>query len=169
MDIRYLIQELSRNQQIFKELLNGATAEVYTWKPKPEKWCMLEIICHLLDEEREDFRARTQHVLEHPVAPFIPINPTGWVQERDYMRQDFEKMLKKFLQERDQSISWLHSLKNPKWDNAHMHSKFGPMTAAMFANNWVVHDYLHIRQILNLKFGYLQQATNEPLSYAGNW
>lgn len=164
-----IIQELSRNRDVFKELLTGLTEEEYLWKPKPEKWCLLEIICHLYDEEREDFRTRTRHVLETPTEPLPPIDPPGWVQEREYIRQDYTNTLDKFVKERDQSVEWLQTLASPKWDNAYNHPKFGQMTAKMFLSNWLAHDYLHIRQILQLKFGYLKQLTDETLTYAGDW
>ena len=33
------------------------------WKQSENKWSMLEIICHLYDEEREDFRSRLAKIL----------------------------------------------------------------------------------------------------------
>lgn len=169
MDHTAITQELSRNRTIFNGLLTRQTEEEYLWKIKPEKWCLLEIICHLYDEEREDFRARTKHVLETPTEPLPPIDPTGWVHEREYMQQDYTQMLSKFLKEREQSVEWLQSLQSPNWDNAYSHPKFGQMTAKMFLSNWLAHDYLHFRQIIKLKFDYLQQHTGETLNYAGNW
>lgn len=164
-----IIQELSRNKDIFNGLLTGLSKEEYLWKSNPDKWCLLEITCHLYDEEREDFRARTKHVLETPELPLNPIDPTGWVQERKYIQQDLSESLDKFLKEREQSIKWLQSLTNPKWDSTYNHPKFGQMTAKTFLSNWVAHDYLHIRQILNLKFNYLKQLSDETLAYAGDW
>ena len=69
MNDTIIINELSKNRNVFKELLSGLTAEMYLWMPNPGKWCLLEIVCHLYDIEREDFRARTKHVLETPAAP----------------------------------------------------------------------------------------------------
>ena len=169
MNYKTIIQELSRNRNVFKELFSGLTEEEYLWKTEPNKWCMLEIICHLYDEEREDFRTRTRQVLESPEKSLPPIDPAGWVKERGYMQQNFEKKLDAFLKERDQSVDWLQSLKSPKWDNAYNHPKFGPMTAKMFLSNWLAHDYLHIRQITRLKYDRLGQITDETLNYAGNW
>ena len=169
MNNNAIILELRRNREVFKGLLFGLTDKEYLWKPLPEKWNALEIICHLYDEEREDFRARTRHVLEKPKEQLPSIDPKGWVQERQYSQHDFSETLDKFLKERQQSIEWLNSLQSPKWENAYEHPKFGPMTAKMFLSNWLAHDYLHFRQILNLKFKYLQQQTGETLSYAGNW
>jgi DinB family protein len=169
MSYNKIIQELQANCTVFNELLTGLSNEEYLWKPAPEKWCLLEIICHLYDEEIEDFKARTKSVLTSPKTPFVAINPTGWVKERDYINQNYAKTVVNFLEERKQSVNWLNSLENPLWENAFVHEKFGSMTAKLFLSNWLAHDYLHIKQLLKLKFDYLKFTTNENLLYAGGW
>ena len=161
-----VILELSRNPDIFKGLLTELPEEEYRWKPNPGKWCLLEIVCHLIDEECEDFRARTRHVLETPKEPMPPIDPKGWVKERNYIGQDYTVALDQFVDERKQSVKWLESLVDPQWDNAYSHPKFGEMTAKMFLFNWLAHDYFHIRQISNLKIDYLKNISGESLTYA---
>lgn len=165
----FFIHEFSGNRDLFEHLLAGTGPEERLWKQAPEKWCLLEILCHLYDEEREDFRARIQHVFTQPDQPLPPIAPEDWVTERKYTDQDFDLMLKKFLQERDASINWLRSLQDPPWDNAYIHPEFGEMKAKMFLANWLAHDYLHIRQITKLKYDYLKYLSGEDLNYAGNW
>jgi len=169
MNYSSIFQELQRNRQAFLDLLSGMTKEEYLWKPEPAKWCLLEIICHLYDEEREDFRARLKQVLETPELPFPPIDPQKWVLERNYIEQDFETMLNKFSEERKQSVSWLKSLTSPKWKNAYIHPKFGAISGNLLLSNWLEHDYLHCRQILTLKHLYLKHHSGENLAYAGNW
>lgn len=169
MNIVEIVSGLSENRRVFKELLADVTEELYLWKPNSENWCLLEIVCHLYDEEREDFRTRTRHVLETPTAPLPPIDPQGWVESRNYIQQNYRDRLNDFMTEREQSVTWLQSLSDPQWDNAYEHSRNGKMTAKMFLSNWLAHDYLHIRQITKLKYEYLQQMTNEDLNYAGNW
>ena len=164
-----IIKALLRNRSIFKALLTDIPKEEYLWKSSPKKWCILEIVCHLYDEEMEDFRARTQHVLDTPQKELPAIDPSAWVQERKYIQKDYAYMLHKFLEERKQSVAWLQSLVAPQWDNATEHHKFGAMTAKMFLANWLAHDYLHIRQILKVKFDYTQQLNDEHLTYAGTW
>ena len=66
-------------------------------------------------------------------------------------------------------MEWLMNLDNPQWDNYYEHPKFGKMSAKLFFTNWLAHDYLHIRQILKLKFDYLKFISKEDLNYAGNW
>lgn len=165
-----IIQALERNATIFQSLLGGVSETFYNWKPQPDKWSLLEIVCHLHDEECEDFRARVRHVLERPKDPMPPIDPVGWVTKRRYLEQDYEERVEKFLKERAASIAWLRSLENPQWDNVYQHATFGAMTAAFFLANWLAHDYLHFRQINRLRYAYLKEVlTEEALDYAGNW
>ena len=169
MNYDQIITQLSANQSVFKSLLAGLREQEYLWKSNPEKWCLLEIVCHLYDEEREDFKTRVKHVLETPDLALPSFDPVGWVMERKYIEQDYSNKLNEFLKERDRSVIWLRSLADPPWSNAYEHPKFGKMTAKMFLTNWLAHDYLHIRQILNLKFEYLKKVTGETLVYAGDW
>jgi len=169
--VRYkkIIIKLTKNKDVFKELLTGLSEEEYLWKPFPDKWCLLEITCHLFDEEREDFRTRIKHVLETPKLHLVQFDQLAWVQDRKYIEQNYKTIVSKFINERERSIKWLESLNNSNWDNYIDHPKFGQMSAKMFLSNWLAHDYLHLRQILKLKFDYLKHISSETLVYAGNW
>lgn len=167
--IKYLITELERNKTVFHNLLNGTPEAAYRWKQTPDKWCLLEIICHLYDEEREDFRVRLGLVLETPEVKPPPFNPEKWVTERKYMEQNFQEKLQGFLEEREQSLQWLRSLENPQWSNAYQHPKYGSFSAKFYLTNWLAHDCLHIRQITRLKYDYLQHISGESVRYAGEW
>jgi len=167
--MQFIINELERNLKVFKGLLSNIDKDLYLWRLTPEKWCLLEIVCHLYDEERLDFRFRTQWVLEKPNKVPPPFNPMIWVDEHDYMSQNFASMCEKFYSEREFSINWLKKLENPNWNNAFEHSKLGAMTAEYFLNNWLAHDYLHIRQIIKLKFDYFNHSVSSDLNYAGTW
>ena len=169
MDYQEITKELSSNKTIFRQMLSGLYEDMILWRPLPEKWCMLEIICHLYDEEREDFRARTKQVLEIPGLQLPQFDPQAWVESRRYMEQDYQAKLDDFLEERTQSVEWLQNLADPDWNNAYDHPKLGKMTAWMFLSNWLAHDYLHIRQVMKLKFEYLKIKANEDLTYAGSW
>ena len=164
-----IINALDHNQKSFECLLVGLEPAEYQWKPHPENWSILEVVCHLYDEEREDFRARTRLVLENPNESMPPINPPQWAIDRHYMEQDFDDRMCMFLQERKESIQWLRSLEDANWEQSYNHPKLGMMTAFQFLSNWLAHDYLHIRQILRLKYQRLATLSGQDLSYAGNW
>ena len=167
--MEFIIGQFQKNKLIFNNLFKDEKKDMYLWKSTPEKWCLLEILCHLYDEERDDFRFRTKWVLEKPNQVPPPFNPINWVTKHDYIHQDYSIMLEKFITERESSINWLETLKNANWENSFDHPKLGVMTAKYFLNNWMAHDYLHIRQIIKLKFDYLNNRFNENLDYAGIW
>ena len=169
MDRPHLFHQLARHGNVLRALFTGLAPDEIPWKPAPEKWCALEIICHLHDEEREDFRARLRHVLETPEQPFVKIDPQAWITERQYMGQDFDQVLHAFLAERQRSVEWLRGLKDAPWHNAYMHPKVGPVSCDLLLTNWVAHDLHHIRQFNALRYEYLKAHTNVPMDYAGRW
>jgi hypothetical protein len=165
----HIIGELARCRLAFKYLLSELEEEEYTWKPSPDKWNILEIVCHLYDEEREDFKARIKFTMDPPKGPIPLIDPQGWATTRNYAGQDFTEMTNKFLTERLHSLHWLEKLRNNNWDKTVEHSTLGKMSGKLFLSNWIAHDYQHIRQIITLKHDYVKIKTGESLTYAGNW
>ena len=169
MEPNLIFNALDQNKTVFQSLLMGQTKEAYLWRPNPEHWCLLEIVCHLYDEEREDFRTRVKTVLETPGELPPPNDPVNWVKDRKYIDRNYDIMVHKFLEERTQSIEWLHSFPNPQWGNYFEHSYWGKVTVHNLLTNWLAHDYLHIRQIVRLKYNFLNATSGENLEYAGNW
>lgn len=168
-ELNYIISQLERNRAVFVQLLQNASEEEYRWRYHPEKWCLLEIICHLVDEEKEDFRTRLKLVLESPESNPPSINPVGWVSERNYMAQDYQVKVQEFANEREISFDWLKSLNSPPLQNEYPHPKLGPMSGNLYLSNWLAHDYMHIRQITRTQYYYLQHISGQDLQYAGTW
>ena len=164
-----IITQLHHNQTTFKGLLQHKTTEEYLWRPEENKWCLLEIACHLLDEEREDFRARIRYIFEPPDYEMPSINPPAWVAARNYLGQDYSDVVNAFLEERKTSVTWLKKHKADNWEQSINHPKLGEMSARLFLANWLAHDYLHIRQILSLQYVYLKTQSGLNFNYAGNW
>lgn len=169
MDRTILTDQLERHAEVFRAMFSGLNTDEIRWKPAPAKWSALEIICHLLDEEREDFRARLSHVLRTPDEPMPKIDPQAWVAERTYIEQDFSSVLARFLEERANSVVWLRGLIDAPWDNAYMHPTVGPVSCDLLLTNWVAHDLHHIRQLNNTRYAYLAHISTVPLDYAGTW
>src|SRR5262245_54416169 len=121
MDHAYCRARLRQSAAAIVALAQDVTPEQARWKPTPEEWSFLEVICHLRDEEREDFRQRLDLTLHHPEADWPQIDPQGWVTERAYNQRDLPAMVTAFAQERDRSLTWLESLSHPDWSAAHRH------------------------------------------------
>lgn len=160
---------LESNKEVFRWMLANCSEKEIKWRPAPEKWNLLDVICHLYDEEREDFRARLRIALETPGMQAPKFDTLQWVDQHHYQSQLFTEMIDRFLKERDSSIAWLRSLVSPDWNNTTEKTNGEVLSAGLLVSNWLAHDYFHFRQITRLRFGYLEANGGYPLTYAGNW
>ncbi len=169
MNLQDVAARMESQAQAIRALALGLTEEQARWKPTPESWSVLEVVNHLLDEEREDFRARLDFILQRQVGPWPPINPAGWVIERRYNERDLGVSLESFLHERRRSVDWVRGLVSPDWMLSDS-TPFGPMTGGDMLASWVAHDVLHLRQLVKLHWA-LVGRTIEPFDvrYAGTW
>jgi hypothetical protein len=170
MNLEYFTARLSKNAETIQSLVRGVAEEQARWKPAPEEWSILEVVNHLYDEEREDFRTRLDLVLHRPDQPWPGIDPEGWAVERKYNERDLEASLKGFLTERRRSVSWLAGLSSPDWQSCRQHPKAGDLSAGDLLASWLAHDFLHIRQLAELHWEIVSlQAKPYSTDYAGAW
>lgn len=169
MNLNYFIDRFSKNRRVFESLVRGIGSEQARWKPGPDKWSILEVVNHLYDEEREDFRQRIELTLSDPSRAWPPIDPRGWVTSRGYLQRELDTSLDNFLHERKKSLAWLKQLADPKWQNSNEGSN-GTLTAGDLLASWLAHDFLHIRQLSRLHWQYVG-AIADPYQtrYAGSW
>lgn len=169
-----LVERLAAFPAALRPLVETLSAEESLWRPSPSDWSVLEALRHLLDEEREDFRVRLEHVLRDPSRPWPPIDPMGAAASRGYRERPLRAVLRDFELERRASVAWLRSLLDASttidWSRAHVHPKFGPIHAGDLLAAWAAHDLLHLRQIAKRLFEMLE-ARGEPfrVAYAGIW
>jgi hypothetical protein len=163
-----IIRRLAVDARLLADLFEGVTPEEARWKPSPVKWSVLEVLNHLCDEERDDFRTRLRLTLEDAAIEWPPIDPEGWAATRGYNDRDLAHSLADFARERAASVEWLEGLGEVDWDASHRHPAGWTMTAGDLLAAWAAHDLLHFRQIANGRIGFLRQAA-APYStkYAG--
>jgi hypothetical protein len=169
MDIDSLSAQMAEIAARIQALVQHVSDGQARWKPDPSSWSILEVVNHLLDEEREDFRVRLDYTLHCPGEPWPPIDPEGWVTRRRYNEKEPKASLAQFLSERESSLAWLRELSAPGWDTAY-EAPFGLISAGDLFAAWVAHDLLHMRQLVQLHWDYTA-AQLEPYStqYAGEW
>ncbi len=169
MNLSYFIERFTHNRAVFLGLVSGVNPEQSQWRPAPDKWSILEVVNHLYDEEREDFRQRLELLLADPAQPWPPIDPRAWVVARNYADRQLSGSLSNFLAEREKSLAWLKQLRSPNWQK----SKQGPngiLSAGDLIASWLAHDFLHIRQITRLHWQYVNSISQPyQTGYAGPW
>ena len=169
MEFEALFQELEHGAEMIRALVMGVTQAEAQVRPSPESWSILEVVCHLYDEEREDFRQRVDYMLNRPSETWPPIHPGAWVTERKYNERDLEQSLNDFLAERAKSLAFLNGLESANWD-ARRVTQFGEWKAGDLLGSWVAHDNLHMRQLVELRRIRLQKMTGPyDIRYAGEW
>ncbi|HEX6790997.1 MAG TPA: DinB family protein [Candidatus Krumholzibacteria bacterium] len=151
-------------------LVSGVSPELARREPAPGKWSIHEILAHLADEERHDFRARIDSMLHRPGEAWPPIDPQRTVREGNFNEKTLDALRTDFLLERQKSLSWLAGLHDANWSASYHHPKMGDFTAASMLCAWAAHDMLHLRQIERVLFGHLRQAApTDRTDYAGEW
>jgi FMN phosphatase YigB (HAD superfamily) len=118
----------------------------YLCQPKPDEWCLTEILCHLRDVEREVSLPRIQKVLAEE-NPFIAGEDTDrWARERRYAGQDGRAALAEFTAARKETLSLLAGLAS-EWSRPARHAFFGPVTLQELMGFVAEHDRLHLQQV----------------------
>jgi hypothetical protein len=169
MKFETLYLELQGSAEMIRALLTGISQEDAQIRPTPESWSILEVVCHLYDLEREDFREHLDFILHRQNEQYHEIDPQAWVKERGYNEQDLKEMQDKFFTERRKSLEWLRGVANSDWDTTYT-SQYGSVTAGEMFSCWVAHDNLHIRQLVELRRARIEQITRPyPIEYAGDW
>ena len=169
MNLDRFTARLTSNAESIRSMIEGISDEQAGWKPDPDTWSILEVVNHLYDEEKEDFRIRLDIILHQPDQPWPPIDPAGWVLERQYNQRELQESLDNFLRERQASIRWLNRLTSPYWE-ATYEAPFGKIKAGDMFAAWVAHDLLHMRQLVELHWAYLLNLSKPyRLDYAGSW
>jgi hypothetical protein len=169
MEFNTLVQELRQSTEMIRALLAGVAPEAARIKPRAEDWSILEVLCHLYDEEREDFREHLDFILHRQHEEWHVIDTEGWVTQRSYNQQDFAAMQEKFFAEREKSFAWLNGLQDPDWDTTYT-TPYRTISAGEMFACWVAHDNLHVRQLVELRRFRLETITKPySLEYAGDW
>ena len=170
MNYLTLARQLTQNAEMIRSLVTGLSTEQMRWKPTAKEWSILEVINHLYDEEREDFRQRVDYVLHRPGEEPPGIDPEGWVTARGYNLRDPDESVQNFLHERRQSVGWLEGLEAPRWDSAYIHPAGFTLCAGDLLSSWLAHDFLHLRQLVELHYAWVRrQSAPYTVDYAGDW
>ncbi len=169
IDLPEITRQLSSNAQAIRALVGSISPEQAAWKPDPQTWCMQEVMEHVYNEERVDFRRHLQEMFSSPPRPWNGIR-VEWVNPAN-----LRAALDGFLDERAASLAWLQGLPSPNWD-ASISASFGPdnetltLKAGEVLTSWLEHDFLHLRQMIELHYAWAeQQAAPYSVQYAGGW
>jgi hypothetical protein len=170
MNLEKMLRSLERFGHMLPEVVREVSDDDSRWKPPNGAWSIVEVVCHLGDEEEFDFGQRVRLTLTDANTTWPPIDPEGWAIERHYNQSSLDDAVRRFVQLRNESVQWLRAESDPDWNATHEHPKFGPFRAGDILAAWVAHDYLHLRQISKRLFEMaVRDAGEYSIRYAGDW
>ena len=138
--------ELARFPRVLDALLNDLDPVSWRTRPVAAEWAPVEIVCHLRDEETEDFGARLRVVLAGGDR-FTPIGPERWAIERRYLEDDGPRTLANFSARRAVSLDELATVAPPRLTRVVPHAGTGGLSGLDILAAWVAHDQLHLTQL----------------------
>ncbi len=169
MNVVRLTAQMERNAATVEHMVAGVSDAQAVWKPGPTSWSVLEVVHHLYDEERKDFRARLDVMLHRPDQPLPPFDPMAAVEAGQYNERDLNDSLRRFINERQASVAWLRSLDSPDWNAVYRESRRAMTAGDMFAS-WIAHDILHLRQLIKLRWLLtVRELKPYNVDYGGLW
>lgn len=138
--------ELARFPRVLDAMLEDLDAAAWRVRPAATEWAPVEIVCHLRDEEVEDFGARLRVVLESGER-FTPIDPERWATERGYLDDDGSRALTAFRERRAASLDSLVAIAPSRLTTVIAHARTGGLSGLDILAAWVEHDRLHLAQL----------------------
>ena len=160
-------RELARFSTVLGALLSELDPATWCVRPAPAEWAPVEIVCHLRDEETEDFGARLQVVLAGGDR-FTPIDPERWAVERRYLEDAGPLALASFLERRARSLDALAAIEPARLTATVAHRRTGGLSGLDILAAWVEHDRLHLAQLAaTLARGWAARWAPLHTEYAG--
>jgi len=159
--------ELARMPVAIDALVAGLDAAEGRARPAPEEWAPVEIICHLRDEETEDFGARLAVVVAGG-GEFAPIDPEGWARTRGYRDVALPDAMRAWSDRRRTTVVRLAALSPDALVGARPHARLGRLSGLDLLAAWVAHDRLHAAQLAaTLARLWADRWTTLRVEYAG--
>ncbi|HEY7547062.1 MAG TPA: DinB family protein [Blastocatellia bacterium] len=133
------------------DLLAGLDDETLRWRPRPNKWAIKEIMCHLRDMESEAYLARYLRMLSED-NPLLPnIDQDKLAAERDYINQDAQTALEDFKRTRAMTVSTLEAAPVEAFSRAGVHETAGPLTVEQLTERQIKgNDINHLSQMKDI-------------------
>jgi len=138
--------ELARIPGVLAGLVAGLDDAGWRARPASAEWAPVEIVCHLRDEETEDFGARVR-VIAGRGKKFKPNDPERLAIERKYLEDDGPGALAAFRERRAASLTFLGALDPGRLTRALPRPSSGSLSGLDLVAAWVTHDRLHTAQL----------------------
>lgn len=155
--MKHTINELSQIVSEFSGKIDQIPEELFSAKPKPEKWSKKEVLGHLIDSGNNNLRRFICG--QYEVNPKIVYQQDFWARANNYQNVPKKNVIQlwKLLNEQICEV-----LKTMPTENAVLSCDTGKDKAQLHSLEWLAEDYVkhlkhHLNQILPNSFDIIYQ------------
>jgi len=150
-ELKKHIEAAEKSPKQIAAAVSGLTEKVLHYKPSPDKWCILEILGHLVDMEiLYAYRIRQMLADEKPVI--APIDQDAWARNLGYLETPVPESVALYGLNRHYNLRLLRRLKPPDLEKSAYHPELkSNVTVAKMVEMMAIHGPNHLAQIERLK------------------
>src|SRR4051794_4874679 len=137
---------LSDTPRLVAEAIDRVAPERLVRRPAPDKWCVNEIVGHLLDDEIAT-AWRYRQMIEKEGALLAGFDQDVWARLGEYAQRDAHESLEIFRLLRNWNVRMLLSLTPEDWERRGVHAERGITSVRDLAHHMAGHDLNHVEQI----------------------
>jgi hypothetical protein len=145
-----ILSKLQETPKIVAALVRGVSDDALRRRPAPEKWSMLEILCHFRDVEFL-FVERYGKIANHDRPQLRMINQDELATKLKYNEDNPVAVLREFQSLRAQTVLALSAVAQQGWERVGLHPKRGEFSIAANAVMHVAHDANHVARLRALR------------------
>ncbi len=141
------VEIISATAESLSQALAKTSDSQWRQRPRPDKWSLAEIVCHLADTEIVfAFRLRQTIAEEHHTCQ--PFDQDKWA--RAYSSTDYKDALETFIALRRWNVRFIRALPEKALGKPFSHPERGEMTFSILVETMAGHDLNHLAQIETL-------------------
>lgn len=147
LDSSKAISRLKMTPAIFRAVTGVSEEQAHTLRDGGDGWNLVEIVAHVRDID-DVFFERARNMIEQDHPTHIPVDPDVLAAERAYDSLDLATVLAEFDAARTRFVAYLEGLSAEQWARTGLHPEAGEHTVLDLALNTVLHDIVHLHQLL---------------------
>ena len=131
--------------------VSGLPEKALRYKPSPDKWCILEILAHLVDIEIV-YAYRMRQMLADKKPAIAPMDQDDWAKNLGYLQESVPELVALYGLNRHHTLQLLRRLKPGDLEKSAYHPELKrDVTLAEYIGMMGGHGANHLEQIERLK------------------
>jgi hypothetical protein len=142
-----VVASLQSTPAVLRHLLRPLPRDMLTWHPLPGKWCINEVVGHLIEADRHDFMGRIRLILDHKEPRLTVSDQAEVARMRHDCDHDLHALLDELSQQRRGNLAFIVTFGDQELQRGGVHPTIGHLHIGNLLHEWVYHDMNHLRQI----------------------